>query len=576
MNSLKRCCLLGVGRSRRFSTWSGLGAFVEPQSQEAWQSLRQTDQRISSLIKKTEDGASKHHKIDWDKWESEIAHKDFVKRMRAHYEQQYGVLSSLLEERRRQRLQGVENFSRGWELFENARKSCEASVKQSEALLKSGASALWISYHNPPVTKLDTNEWLDSDPYWQAFVEKHFFYAQYQPGVDDPESPAEREKTKASWHTRVGKFNDRSDTPMLYNFMETLPSWEYYDIHRRAFFEHMLYFLIRKGTDYRFFPEITPWQWLGDIEDQRFKFISVAQRRRRHFQLAALSREEPIELLPLDVDHDGADATLKFLQKEAEFTNAAVARLMGCFSFLPDPFIPCSTQRAALHAMRKDGGKGRWFDIGDDVNALFYLPEKHARNIPSPREAFHTIMDHLTMTGKRMNPAYATVFDCFTDVLEQRGENWFCAEGECASQAFLRRLREDDPARDVFCDYFEEMYSRFSDAKEITPCEMLEKMKVKEQRYWDDVEVYGLSLLATSADAAASAQEEANKLTNLFKSKQLQPLIEAEGIVIVDANGNRIYDAQQLISSFQDFEKRKELFVESLKTVKEGAAVTKA
>lgn len=32
-------------------------------------------------------------------------------------------------------------------------------------------------------------QWLDSDPYWQAFVEKHFFYAQYQPGVEDPESP---------------------------------------------------------------------------------------------------------------------------------------------------------------------------------------------------------------------------------------------------------------------------------------------------------------------------------------------------------------------------------------------------
>lgn len=78
--------------------------------------------------------------------------------MRAHYEQQHGLLSNLLSERRRQHLNGVENITRGWELFENARKSCEASVKQSEALLTSGASALWISYHNPPVSKLDTNE----------------------------------------------------------------------------------------------------------------------------------------------------------------------------------------------------------------------------------------------------------------------------------------------------------------------------------------------------------------------------------------------------------------------------------
>ena len=35
-----------------------------------------------------------------------------------------------------------------------------------------------------------------------------------------------------------------------------------------------------------------------------------------------------------------------------------------------------------------------------------------------------SLQDHLTMTGQRLNPAYATVFECFADILEQRGEHW--------------------------------------------------------------------------------------------------------------------------------------------------------
>ncbi|KAL8437770.1 hypothetical protein Efla_006662 [Eimeria flavescens] len=577
MHAIRRSCAAGVGGPRRaFSSWAGLGAFVESHSQSAWQTLRQSEQQVASTVKKAEEAAARTPEIDWNKWENAIAHKDIVKQLRAHYEQQASILSSLASLGASERAARIASLGRGWNLFENALAACEASVKKSEDLLTNGASALWVSYHNPPVTKLDTNEWLDTDPYWQAFVEKHFFYAQYQPGVEDPESPAEREKTKASWHVRVGKFNDRSDTPMLYNFMETLPSWEYYDIHRRAFLEHMVYFLVRKGTDFRFFPEITPWQWLGDIEDQRFKYVSVAQRRRAHMQLASLSREKALDLLPVDVEHDGADATLRFLQREAEATSAAVSRLMASFSFLCDPFIPCSSTRAALLAMQQDGGRGSWFDLGEDVHALFYLPHRSSRRIPKPREAFHKILDHLTMTGKRMNPSYATLLDSFSDVLEKRGENWFCAEGECASQAFLRRLREDDPARDVYCDYFEEMYSRFNNAKELNTAEMLEKMSEKEQKQAAENEVYALSTVASSADTAAAAQEQAGKLNSLFRSKQLQPVMDAGGLVVLDANGNKIKDAQTLIASFAEFESKKDLFLESLKTVKEGAAGQKA
>ncbi|OEH75939.1 hypothetical protein cyc_00162 [Cyclospora cayetanensis] len=572
---------VGVSACREFSSWSGLGAFVEGSSQGPWQALRQNEQRVSSIVKKIEADSRRVQQIDWDN-------------MRAHYESQSSLFSALLSGGASSSLTRVHGLAVGWDSFSKALESCEASVRQSESLLNSGAAALWVSYHNPPVSKLDTNEWLDTDLYWQAFVEKHHFYSPYQPPLEDPESPAEKERVKASWHSRMAKFNDRSDTPMLYNFMETLPSWEYYDIHRRAFLEHMIYFLVRRGADYRFFPEITPWQWLGDIEDQRAKFFSVfastclwqsvnllharddglsvlstqAQRRRSHFQLSSLSREKPLDLLPLDVEHDGAVATLRFLQAEATAVSATVGRLMASFSFLPDPFIPCSSTRSALRAMEVDGGKGQWFDLGEDVSALFYLPTKQARRIPHPREAFYKVMDHLTMTGKRMNPAYATLFDSFTDVLQQRGDNWFCDEGECASQAFLRRLRSDDPMREVFCDYFEEMYSRFEAAKEVKPAEFLKLLAKKEASHGVESEVYRHWALFASPEAAATAKEESDHLTSLFKSKQLQPVLDANGIVAIGPDGQKITDAGQVVASFNEFELLKETIQDSIKALK--------
>ena len=78
--------------------------------------------------------------------------------MRAHYEQQHAVLAALANGGLRERRERISSITRGWDLFSKALSACEASVKQSEALLTSGASALWVSYHNPPISKLDTNE----------------------------------------------------------------------------------------------------------------------------------------------------------------------------------------------------------------------------------------------------------------------------------------------------------------------------------------------------------------------------------------------------------------------------------
>lgn len=75
-----RSCALGLSSSRGFSSWAGLGAFVEPHSQAAWQSLRQAEQKVASIVKRTEEGAHRAQGIDWNKWEQDIAHKDIVQR----------------------------------------------------------------------------------------------------------------------------------------------------------------------------------------------------------------------------------------------------------------------------------------------------------------------------------------------------------------------------------------------------------------------------------------------------------------------------------------------------------------
>ncbi|CDJ46780.1 hypothetical protein, conserved [Eimeria brunetti] len=580
MNPLRRPCgVVWHSLSRRFSTWSGLGQFVDGPNQPAWGIIKQTEQQINNTCKRAEEERQKAKPIDWAYWENEIAHKDLVKCLRAHYEQQervYGhLLSANVLKEKAQQIANKNTNDMSWSLLDNAVASCLAAVKQSEDILNKGAAALWISYHNPPLSALNTNEWLDSDLYWQAFVEKHFFYSQYQPGVADPESPAVCEEARKDWHKRVNKFNDRSDTPLLYNFVDTLPSWEYYDIHRqegKAFIEHMMYYLIRTGGDYRFFPELVPWQWLGDIEDQRYRFLSVAQRRRSAFQSSSLSREQPLDLLPLDMEHDLDGHLMKHFTAEAAHVSAAVGRLMVSFSFLCDPFIPCSSLRSAITVMKVDNGKGKWYSLGDDVSALFYLPDKLHRKAPSPKAALTRIMDHLTMTGQRLNPAYAAVFESFADILEQRGENWFCSEGECASQAFLRRLRSDDPQREVFEEYFREMYSRFSAAEEVKADEFIKVMQKKENAHKAEAQAYNHWHMANNAE---KAKEEAEHIVVLFNNKQLQPLLDSSSVVVFNEEGQKINDPQQLVASFQAFEGLKDTIAEAVKNSKKSGAPQK-
>lgn len=121
---------------------------------------------------------------------------------------------------------------------------------------------------------------------------------------------------------------------------------------RRVFLEHMIYYLARTGNSYHFFPEIPPIQWVSHIEALKFRWTSRAHARRKARQLTSLSREEALDLCPLDseIEHHGEEHFLKLLLKERSTFESLVARLMADYCFLCHPAMPCSTL-ASLHRL---------------------------------------------------------------------------------------------------------------------------------------------------------------------------------------------------------------------------------
>lgn len=446
----------GGGRN----TWRNLGQFASSENEfQGWNLLKLMDEQVQNCINHFGQSTKQENtEIDWDYWANKISHKEILSCVKNFYCEEVKKLDMLMTEKH---IQKTEKETIGWDLFENqCIKSCEKSVDESNTVVQNAARALWISYNNPPINTIDPNDWLDSDDYWSAYVEKHNLYNPKQ-GVDDPESENEIQEKKSSWHSRVSKFNDRSDTPILFQYMEQLPSWEFYDIHRRAFLEHMTYYLIRTGNDYRFFPEIPPIEWLTNIEQLRYQFVSVAQRRRAHFQLENLERERALEMQPINFHADGEEHYQKFINNEVKNTEMFVARLMGNYMFLCHPFVPIQSTFSLLNVMSIDNGRGEIYSFGDDVNALFYLPVESYRFIPSPRIAFNSMMDYLTITGRRLNPAYATLLEIHADLVESRGEHWMQAPDESMAEAFVRRLgQETGELTNVFRAYADELAKR--------------------------------------------------------------------------------------------------------------------
>jgi hypothetical protein len=376
----------------------------------------------------------------------------------------------------------VDAQSTGWELYEAAVEECRDSVRASEEIVRNGARALYISFHNPPVSHLTQTEWLDTDQYWQAFVEKHMYYSNYINSLtEDPESKEYDEAVKAdalrkwnTWDSRgVVKYNNK----MLYQ----RPSYEYYDLYRAPLIEHMMFYLAKTGGDARMFPELIPHQWMCEIYSNRFEVLDILQRRRRSMQESTLSRELPLEFAPANLDHDGEHYYEEWIQRENEMVNLQVGRLMGNYMFLSDA-VPVQTEAGLV---RVSGQSGKFYSLGEDVNAVFFKPD--SQEDPDPVVSFNTWADHLRMTGRKMNPGYSQMLVIFHRILASRKEGlngrWFAAPGESQADAFMRRLKSDDPARAVYSDYASELRTRWASATEIPGEKILEVVKSKEAKY---------------------------------------------------------------------------------------------
>jgi len=474
---LRQVARRSVSRPRR-EAWHGLQEFTQSESaQTAFRNTRASDTAVTLKIKSAEEASKKP--IDWAHWESTISHSDLVSSLREFHDSQISLLDAALKEDHRAKVTGQ---TQGWDLFENAVKSCEKSVENSEEIVKNGARALWMSYNNPPISQVSTSEWLDVDQYWQAFVEKHHYYHDHLASlVEDPESKEYDQKQESDlikkWNVFDGKQDPRFNNKMLYQ----RPSYEYYELYRGPLVEHMIFYLTKTGGDSRLFPELMPHKWFCEIYDIRFNLYDALQKRRRTEQFAQLARDLPHDYHPQSLDQ-GDTYYAKLIQRENEVVQASVARLMGNFIFLSE-HVPIQTSSALYRVLDEPG---TYYTLGDDVNALFFKPQAGIKTA-NPTDAYQTWMDHLFMTGRRLPVAYQTTFQSFCEVLETRKEGlngaWFNVEGESLREAFFRRLKKDDPAYDIFQEYNTEFVTRWESAKEITKEEALELIVDVERRY---------------------------------------------------------------------------------------------
>ena len=497
--SLRRAARFAAPRRE---AWYGIGEFASSDKElAAYRELRNRDSTLQALSKKYP--ASATTSIDWAKWEDLVEHKDLIKTLKNFHEQQMSLLDKVSSS---DHAASVTSQTNGWEIYEAAVEDCKEAVRASEEIVRNGARALYISFHNPPVSHLTQSEWLDTDQYWQAFVEKHMYYSNYLNTLtEDPESKEYDQSVEADAMRKWNTWDSRNVVKYNNKLLYQRPSYEYYDLYRAPLIEHMMFYLTKTGGDARMFPELMPHQWMCEIYSNRFQVVDVLQRRRRAMQEKALARELPLEFTPHDLDHDGESYYEQWIQRENEITQLTVGRLMGNFMFLSGEAVPIQTEGALL---RVQGRKGKFFSLGDDVNALFFKPEEDCAEEADPLIAFNTWADHLRMTGRKMNPGYSQILTVFHRTLGSRKEGlkgrWFAAPGESQADAFMRRLKADDPARQIYADYVSELKARWESAVEVPAAKLTQLVQEKEAKYSLESEEYEKFLLETRGPAVAS------------------------------------------------------------------------
>jgi hypothetical protein len=550
--------------------WHSLQEYAAGErSQEEFRLLRSHDAAVASTIASSK---AAPRVIDWDAWEAKISHKEVLHCLRDFHEQQTKLLDTVLEA---DHLQSVKSQTEGWDLFDASVASCKKSVEQSEDILKNGARALWISFQNPPISLLSQSEWLDVDQYWQAFVEKHHFYHNHlNSAIEDPESKEYDAKQVADMKSKWQVFDGKGDTRQNNKHLYQRPSYEYYDLYRGPLVEHMIFYLVKTGGDYRFFPQNMPVQWFGEIYDIRFKLLSVLQRRLREVHESTLARDMSHEYMPANLDADGEANFMKLIAKFSASMELAAGRLMGNYILFSDSCIPVQTGKAFYAALQTDGGKGTFFSLGADVHCLFYKPAGEALPVPDPTECFHALADHAAMTGRRFEAGYGTAFEAFTEVLETRkaglGGCWLTAPGENTADAFMRRLKRTDPAFVIYEAYVAEHKERWAGATALSMEQAVEAMPEIERKYTVECAEYDNVMFGVSDEFSAGAKLEQEKIAKLHESGELQALIDGQLLVGI-SDGRLVSCAKELSESIDAFESGRDKAVDNIMATKIAA-----
>eukprot|EP00747_Dinoflagellata_sp_TGD_P163701 gnl/TRDRNA2_/TRDRNA2_182667_c0_seq1.p1 gnl/TRDRNA2_/TRDRNA2_182667_c0~~gnl/TRDRNA2_/TRDRNA2_182667_c0_seq1.p1 ORF type:complete len:572 (+),score=167.87 gnl/TRDRNA2_/TRDRNA2_182667_c0_seq1:82-1797(+) len=538
----------------RREQWHSLQEYaVGEANQKEFGSLRMRDSAAAALVAKTSQAASKP--IDWSSWESQISHKEVFTCLKDFHAQQTTLLDSVLKE---DHMAAVKAQTAGWELFDAAVKSCEKSVEKSETIVKNGARALYISFNNPPISLVSQSEWLDTDQYWQAFVEKHQFYHEHiLSAVEDPESKEYDAKNKADLQSRWEKFDGKGTTRQNNKLLYQRPSYEYYDLYRGPLVEHMIFYLTKTGGDARFFPQNMPVQWFAEIYDLRFKIYNVLQRRLRAEHEKTLARTAHHDFHPHDLEHEGDGHFAKLIAREVASTELLTGRLMGNFVLFSDAYIPVQTGTAFYRALQTDDGKGTFYTLGSDVHCLFYKPAGEALTTPDPTESFHALADHAAMTGRRFQVGYAAAMEAFCEVLETRKEGlggcWLAAPGESTKDAFMRRLKKSDPAYAIYEAYAEEHGERWTSAKALSIGEALKEMPEIERKYLLECEEYDNVMFALSDEFATVAKADAEQVAKLQEAGKLQAQLDSGALVAIEGTA-KVTSAEELSKAISEFE----------------------
>jgi hypothetical protein len=313
-----------------------------------------------------------------------------------------------------------------------------------------------------------------------------------------------------------------------------------------------------------------PATWFGEIYDVRFKLYNVIQRRKRALHEASMAREQHMDFHPHDLEHDGEAYFAKMIAKESAMVELMTARLMGNFVLFSDSYIPVQTSTGFYHALQSDGGAGTFYSLGSDVHCLFYKPAV-ALEMPDPTECFQSIMDHLVMTSRRFPVVYSVALEEFCNILQSRkeglGGSWLTAPGETTQEAFMRRLKKDDPTSAIFEAYSVEYTEKWAGAKALSIAEATKEMPEIERKYNLECEEYNNILYGINDELSTASKTEIERLTKLADAGELQGLVDAGAVVAIEG-GKLVGAAGDVSKGVEDFEASKDKAVEVVMATK--------